>query len=180
MRIWTCSFVVVMVIGGCSRTCSEATEVESNARRTAKGVVDISDVHHGASGQPVLVVQQRHNSILSGLQEAVFLERMRKSSSLSAIGLEGLLLEESESLEAHEATSPERFVRLLEQGALSSAEFMRLTTKTPVYALERREDFRRAAVSEAQSGVALRKVRPEDAEFLAEIMNTCVGDAVAS
>ena len=110
-------------------------DLKALASAVAAEVAAVKAVSLGERGAPILVLEERHDSPVAQLQEALMLVRLHDHHHLRQICLEGFTKEQAPSdfpmqWQAAAGAGGARFrvaVRLVKEGEISSAEFMRLT-----------------------------------------------------
>lgn len=141
LMILTTFLVLTLAILGCGRTNAEqkkvqlqGQDVEAIARATCEGVGIVGKASKGTKGAPVVVLEERHDSRVGQIQHAITLVRLHDRYGLKQIALEGYLKERPEiktdwfaSAAKGDSVARARVaVRLLMEGEISSAEFMKL------------------------------------------------------
>lgn len=140
VTIFTILFVLTLTILGCSKgeerkqeAFSRGQDVEAIARTVCEGVGAARKVLKGTKGPPIMILEERHDSRAGQIQHAITLVRLHDRHGLKHIALEGYLKERPEiktdwfTRAARELGEEDRdrvAVRLLQEGEISSAEFM--------------------------------------------------------
>jgi hypothetical protein len=116
----------------------ERQDVETIAHSICKEVCNIGEVFMGTKGVPILIFEENHLSRAGQIQQAIAMVRLYKQYKLRHIGLEGYLKEDrkiktdwfdraARGLALTKKT--DIAVRLIKEGEISSAEFMKLAYK---------------------------------------------------
>jgi hypothetical protein len=109
--------------------------VEAIAQTVCKEVGEVSNASLGTHGAPVIVLEEHHDSRVGQIQHAIALVRLHEHYGLRPIALEGYLAESgpintdwwNKATRGLSVTERARVpVRLLKEGEISSAEFMKL------------------------------------------------------
>lgn len=136
---------VIVSLWGCSVKKGDApngppppvpkTDIAAIASKACEGVGVLKETGEGASGAPIVILEEDHSSRAGQIQHAITLVRLYDRHKLRHIALEGYLRERppietdwwkdaSEGLEANREVHVA--VRLLREGEISAAEFMKL------------------------------------------------------
>jgi hypothetical protein len=122
------------------------------ASEVADAVAKVKSSSSGSVGAPIIALEELHTSRAGQIQQAITLVRLRHAHALKQIALEGYVFDgpvlESAWFRASGQTAAQRVavaVRLLKEGEINSAEFMKLAyddvelipiEKTSEYAVE--------------------------------------------
>lgn len=153
--------LLIISLCGCSSGDSDTQKggiVEAIAREASQGVGLVRKTYRGTKGTPILILEENHTNRAGQIQHAIALVRLHKQQKMRHIALEGYLKELPEITRdwftnaAYGLDSMARArvaVRLLVEGEISCAEFMKLVyddislhpieTKTE-YAVELRQN----------------------------------------
>ena len=137
MKRTTIKLALVLVLALSSVSCRDVQAVqqaESIARTASEGVGIIGKTARGARGAPILVLGERHDSRAGQIQHAITMVRLHDQFGLRHIALEGYLKEDPkittdwfvEAAGGDLAAQRQVAVQLLQEGEISSAEFMAL------------------------------------------------------
>lgn len=111
------------------------TDIAAIASEACEGVGVVKETGEGVSGAPVVILEEDHSSRAGQIQHAITLVRLYNRHNLRHIALEGYLkerppIETDWWQDASEGLEPSREVhvgvRLLREGEISAAEFMKL------------------------------------------------------
>jgi len=137
----TAFLVLTLTIWGYSKTKEEkkthlvGQNVEAIARGACEGVGVVEKVFKGAKGAPIILLEENHASRAGQIQNAITLVRLHERYGLKHIALEGYLKEEPKikidwfdnAAQGLSSAARNRIaVRLLREGEISCAEFMKL------------------------------------------------------
>jgi predicted DNA-binding protein len=134
------SLYVLLFICSFACSCEEKQEatghnVEGIAKEACQEVGVVERSSHGTQGAPIIILEENHASRAGQIQNAITLVRLYERYGLKHIALEGYLKERPEiktdwfTKAAQGLSSTDRnriVVRLLREGEISCAEFMRL------------------------------------------------------
>ena len=140
---------------GCGKawqpTKVERQDIDTISHSVCEGVCSISKVSKGTNGAPILIFEENHLSRAGQIQHAIAMVRLYKQYKLRHIALEGYLKEDREirtdwfdkvSGDLTVTRKAEIAVRLLKEGEISSAEFMKLAYKDIlIHPIETKEEY---------------------------------------
>ena len=120
-------------VPGYTQTQKKA-DVETIAEEVCEGVGIVSKTFRGIKGAPILILEERHDSRTAQIQHAITLVRLHNRYALKHIALEGYLRDRPEintewyvtAAAGDSGARAEVAVRLLAEGEINSAEFMKL------------------------------------------------------
>jgi peptidyl-tRNA hydrolase len=131
------AFLFICVIS-CSSNNSQSQkgrDASIIAKDACQGVGIVGKTSRGSKGAPILILEENHASRAGQIQHAITLVRLHERYGLKHIALEGYLKERSKIttdwwITATQNLNPEAkervAVRLLKEGEISSAEFLKL------------------------------------------------------
>jgi hypothetical protein len=140
-RLFLSTWLLYGILPMCLLVCfcsdsqgQKGRDVEAIAREVSQGVGVVGKSSQGTRGAPILVMEEQHNSRAGQIQHAITLVRLHDRYGLKHIALEGYLKERPDIktnwfFDAADGDSVARArvaVRLLMEGEISSAEFMKL------------------------------------------------------
>lgn len=153
------TLVLTLVVWGCNGTgLNPTTEskglsdgIEAIATVASEGVGAVGESSRGTKGSPVIVLEERHNSRAGQIQHAITLVRLHDKNGLRDIALEGYLKERpkintdwfTKAWPGQEVIDRARVaVRLLKEGEISAAEFMKLVYEdVTLHAIEKESEY---------------------------------------
>lgn len=112
----------------------DAQNIEAIARKACEGVGVVSRASEGSIGSPIVILEENHTSVAGQIQHAITLVRLYNNYGMRNIALEGYLKEHkkistgwfNEASKGDLAVKAQLAARLLKEGEISSAEFVKL------------------------------------------------------
>lgn len=108
-------------------------DITAIANDTSKDIARVTQVSDGKNGAPIIVLEEQHDSRAAQIELAIVLNRLYHSQNLRHIVLEGYLKEDPaintdwyERAGKNKQSVHSVAVRLLEEGEINSAEFIKL------------------------------------------------------
>ena len=113
------------------------------AKDVASGAGELKQSSAGKMGSPIVVFEERHDSILGQLQQAVMLDRLQQRYQFRDLDLEGYLVDGEGRIgnDGNRAMSAVNAAELIERGEISSAEFMALTKSMKIHPIEDTKEY---------------------------------------
>lgn len=171
---------------GASPGAGEPANVKKIATSICKDVCIVTKTFEGSKEVPVLIFEENHVSRQGQIQQAIALVRLHKQYKLKHIALEGYLKEDRKINAGwfHKAAKGMPFarkagvaVRLLQEGEISSAEFMKLVYEDiTIHPIEKESEYSVKLDNKAQTApyifllkMAYSSIGPEHAPRLKEL-----------